>query len=95
MPTRISIITPTRNMAHFLEPCILSNLQQCYPNLEHIIVDGASTDNTLEIVGRYPHLRSVSEPDHGLSDALNKGIRMATGEIIGWCNADDLYLPER
>ncbi|MGA2352159.1 MAG: glycosyltransferase family 2 protein [Terracidiphilus sp.] len=93
MPTRISIITPTRNMAHFLEPCILSNLQQCYPNLEHIIVDGASTDNTLEIVGRYPHLRSVSEPDHGLSDALNKGIRMATGEIIGWCNADDLYLP--
>jgi glycosyltransferase involved in cell wall biosynthesis len=93
MPIRISIITPTRNMAQFLEPCILSNQQQFYPDLEHIVVDGASTDNTLEILGRYPHLRWVSEPDSGLSDALNKGIRMATGEIIGWCNADDLYLP--
>jgi glycosyltransferase involved in cell wall biosynthesis len=93
MPSRISIITPTRNMAHFLEPCILSNMQQFYPNLEHIVVDGASIDNTLEILNRYPHLRWVSEPDRGLSDALNKGIQMATGEIIGWCNADDLYLP--
>jgi len=93
MPARISIITPTRNMARFLEPCILSILQQCYPNIEHIVVDGASTDNTLEILRRYPHIRWISEPDRGLSDALNKGIQMATGEIIGWCNADDLYLP--
>lgn len=93
MPIRISVITPTRNMAHFLESCILSVLQQDYPNIEHIIVDGASTDNTREIISRYAHLRWVSEPDRGLSDALNKGIRMATGDIIGWCNADDLYLP--
>jgi glycosyltransferase involved in cell wall biosynthesis len=93
MPTRISIVTPTRNMAHFLEPCILSILQQCYPNIEHVVIDGASTDNTREILGRYPNIRWVSEPDEGLSDALNKGIRMSTGEIIGWCNADDLYLP--
>jgi glycosyltransferase involved in cell wall biosynthesis len=93
MPAKISIITPTRNMAHFLEPCILSNMQQFYPNLEHIVVDGDSTDNSREILSRYSHLRWVSEPDNGLSDALNKGIRMATGEIIGWCNADDLYLP--
>jgi len=93
MPAKISIITPTRNMAHFLEPCILSILQQCYPDLEHIVIDGASTDNTRDILDRYPHIRWVSEPDGGLSDALNKGIRMSSGEIIGWCNADDLYLP--
>jgi glycosyltransferase involved in cell wall biosynthesis len=93
MPVKISIITATRNMARFLEPCILSVLQQCYSNFEHIIVDGASTDNTLEILRRYPHLRWISEPDLGLSDAMNKGIQMATGDIIGWCNADDLYLP--
>ena len=93
MSLRISVITPTRNMGHFLEPCILSNLQQCYPNIEHIVVDGASTDNSREILARYSHLRWVSESDNGLSDALNKGIRMSTGEIIGWCNADDLYLP--
>lgn len=93
MALRFSVITPTKNMAHFLEPCILSILQQGYANLEHIVVDGASTDNTREILSRYPHIRWVSEPDRGLSDALNKGIRMATGDIIGWCNADDLYLP--
>jgi glycosyltransferase involved in cell wall biosynthesis len=93
MLPRISVITPTRNMAHFLEPCILSIMQQFYPNLEHIVVDGASTDNTCEILGKYPHIRWVSEPDRGLSDALNKGIQMATGDIVGWCNADDLYLP--
>jgi glycosyltransferase involved in cell wall biosynthesis len=93
MPIRISIITPTRNMARFLEPCILSVMQQCYPNFEHIIIDGASTDNTREVLSRYPHLRWISEADRGMSDALNKGIRMATGEIIGQCNADDEYLP--
>ena len=93
MPSRISVITPTRNMGNFLEPCILSNMAQFYPDLEHIVVDGASTDNSVEILRRYPHLRWVSEPDKGLSDGLNKGIRMATGDIIGWCNADDLYLP--
>jgi glycosyltransferase involved in cell wall biosynthesis len=93
MPARFSIITPTRNMGHFLESCILSIMQQGYPDLEHIVVDGASTDNTREILSRYPHIRWISEPDRGLSDALNKGIKMATGDLIGWCNADDLYLP--
>ena len=63
MPSRISVITPTRNMGHFLEPCILSNMAQFYPDLEHIVVDGASTDNSVEILRRYPHLRWVSEPD--------------------------------
>jgi glycosyltransferase involved in cell wall biosynthesis len=93
MPTRFSIITPTYNMGHFLESCILSIMQQGYADFEHIVVDGASTDNTLEILSRYPHIKWVSEKDRGLSDALNKGIRMATGDVIGWCNADDLYLP--
>jgi glycosyltransferase involved in cell wall biosynthesis len=93
MPIKISIVTPTRNMAHFLEACILSVMQQGYPNLEHIVVDGASTDNSREILSRYPLLRWISEPDRGLSDGLNKSLRMATGDIIGWCNADDLYLP--
>ncbi len=93
MAHKISIITPTRNMGRFLESCILSVLQQNYPDVEHIVVDGASTDNTREILERYKHIQWISEPDRGLSDALNKGIRMASGDIIGWCNADDLYLP--
>jgi len=93
MALGISVVTATRNMGHFLESCILSVLQQNYPSVEHIVVDGNSADNTRELLKRYPHIRWVSEPDRGLSDALNKGIRMATGEIIGWCNADDLYLP--
>jgi len=80
-------------MGHFLEGCILSVLQQNYPTVEHIIIDGASTDNTRDILKRYPHVRWISEPDRGMSDALNKGVRLATGEIIAQCNADDLYLP--
>lgn len=93
MQHKISVITPTRNMGRFLETCILSILLQDYANCEHIVVDGNSQDNTRQILKRYPHIRWVSEADRGLSDALNKGIRMATGDIIGWCNADDLYLP--
>ena len=90
---RISIVTPTFNMGSFIESTILGVLIQSYSNFEHIIVDGLSTDRTLEIVGKYPHLKCVSEADTGLYNALNKGIRMATGDIIGWCNADDVYLP--
>jgi glycosyltransferase involved in cell wall biosynthesis len=80
-------------MGRFLETCILSVLLQNYPHCEHIVVDGDSQDDTREILKRYPHIKWVSEPDRGLPDALNKGIRMATGDIIGSCNADDLYLP--
>jgi glycosyltransferase involved in cell wall biosynthesis len=93
MPYKISVITPTRNMGRFLETCILGVLMQDYPNFEHIVVDGDSQDNTREILKRYPHVKWVSEPDRGLSDALNKGIRMAAGDIIACCNADDCYLP--
>ena len=66
-------------------------LDQNYGNFEHIIVDGASTDDTVQILKRYPHLNWISEPDNGEAEALNKGLRMASGDIIGWLNADDWY----
>jgi glycosyltransferase involved in cell wall biosynthesis len=87
----VSIVTPSYNSARFIERTIQSVLTQGYPNIEHIVVDGASTDGTVDILRRYPHLRWVSEPDKGQSDALNKGFQMARGEIIGWLNADDTY----
>jgi glycosyltransferase involved in cell wall biosynthesis len=90
---RISIVTPTLNMGAFLEDAILSVQSQQYPNFEHIVIDACSTDNTREILERYPHVRWLSEKDRGQSDALNKGFRMATGDIIGWLNADEYYLP--
>jgi len=90
---KFSIVTPSMNQAQFLEGTIRSVLGQQYPNVEHIIIDGGSTDATLDILKKYPHLRWVSEPDRGQSHALNKGFKMATGEIIGWLNADDTYCP--
>lgn len=93
----ISIITPSFNQATFIKQTIDSVLIQDYPNIEHIVVDGGSTDGTLEILRSYNYLgerfRFVSEPDRGQSDAINKGLSMARGEIIGWLNSDDTYLP--
>ena len=88
---KISIVTPAFNCADFLEQCIESILAQNYQNLEHIIVDGASTDGTVEVLKRYSHLKWISEPDHGEAEALNKALRMATGDIVGWIGADDRY----
>jgi glycosyltransferase involved in cell wall biosynthesis len=88
---KISIITPSYNQGRYLEQTILSVLNQGYPNLEHIVIDGGSTDDTVEVLLRYPHLIWVSEPDRGQADALNKGLARATGEIVGWLNSDDLY----
>ncbi len=90
---KISIVTPSYNQGQFIEQAITSVLEQGYPNFEHIILDNCSTDQTIAILEKYPHLVWKSQPDQGQSDALNQGFRMATGEIIGWLNADDQYLP--
>jgi glycosyltransferase involved in cell wall biosynthesis len=92
---KISIITPSYNQGLFLEETILSVIGQNYPNLEYIIIDGGSTDNSVEIIKKYEkHLFYwVSEKDHGQSNAINKGFAKATGDIMGWINSDDYYLP--
>lgn len=89
---KISVVTPSLNSARFIEDAIVSVLDQGYENFEHIIIDGGSTDGTFEILKKYPHVRLISEPDGGQSDAINKGFRMATGEIVAWLNSDDYYL---
>lgn len=89
----VSIVTPSLDQGRFIEDAIRSVMEQGYPRVEHIVVDGGSSDETLEILGRYPHLTWVSEPDDGQAAAINKGFRMAGGEIYGWLNADDFYLP--
>jgi len=91
----VTIVTPSYNQGKFIEDTILSVKNQAYPNIEHIIVDGGSSDNTLEILKKYESTYNMhwsSEPDEGQSDALNKGFKMANGEIIGWLNSDDAYL---
>ena len=92
---RISIVTPSLDQGEFLERTIRSVLLQGYPNLEYIIVDGGSTDGSVATIKKYaPHLAFyVSEPDRGYVHAINKGLRLATGEIICWLNSDDFYLP--
>jgi len=92
---RISVITPSFNQGDFLEETIVSVLQQGYPNLEYIIIDGGSTDRSVSIIEQYQNRLHywVSEKDSGQSEALNKGLRKATGDIIGWLCSDDLYLP--
>ncbi len=89
---KISIITVTYNSAHTLRDTLRSVELQDYPNIEHIIIDGHSTDETVEIIKSFPHVRKwISEDDSGLYDAMNKGVQLATGDIIGILNSDDLY----
>lgn len=92
---RISVVTPSFNQGQFLEETIRSVLLQDYPNLEYIIMDGGSTDSSVEIIRKYePWLTYwISEPDKGQSHAINKGWSLATGDLISYINSDDLYLP--
>jgi glycosyltransferase involved in cell wall biosynthesis len=91
---RISIITPTYNQSNFITRTIDSVLSQNYPNLEYIVMDGGSTDNTLTILESFNgKIIWSSEKDNGQADAINKGIKLSTGEIVAFINSDDYYLP--
>src|SRR2546430_260086 len=90
----VSIVTPCRNAAAFIEQTIQSVLEQDYPRIEYIVVDAASTDGTIEILKRYEgHVKWLSEKDHGAGDAINKGFALSRGSIFTYLNADDVYLP--
>ena len=89
--SKLSIITPSYNQGDYIEQTIKSVQNQNYGNVEHIIVDGGSTDTTVEILKSYDHLIWVSEKDGGQADALNKGLALSTGDVIGWINSDDYY----
>ncbi|MCL0082949.1 glycosyltransferase [Thermodesulfovibrionales bacterium] len=93
---KISIVTPSYNQGQFLERTILSVLNQNYPNLEYIIIDGGSTDRSVEIIKKYEEYLAywVSEKDKGQSDAINKGFQKSTGKILAYINSDDTYNPE-
>ncbi len=95
MPPKITIVTPSYNQGKFLERTILSVINQNYPNLEYILIDGGSTDNSLQIIKKYQKYFTYYQikKDHGQSDAIQQGFDRSTGKIMGWLNSDDILLP--
>jgi glycosyltransferase involved in cell wall biosynthesis len=97
MPTfpKLTVITPSYNQAEFLERTIQSVINQNYPNLEYIVIDGGSTDGSVEVIRKYEKYLTywISEPDFGQSHAINKGLKMATGDWVCWQNSDDIFYP--
>lgn len=90
---KFSIITPSFNQGRFLQDCVESVLSQKGVEIEHIVTDAGSTDETLDVLSRYPHLIWASEPDKGMSDGINKGFAKATGDWVMWLNCDDFLVP--
>jgi len=93
---KVSIVTVCYNSEKYIEDCIKSVMNQTYKNVEHIIVDGKSTDHTVDIIKRYDglyNMRWISEKDSGMYEAIFKGFKMATGDIYAWLNSDDMYMP--
>src|SRR5262245_28439570 len=92
---RFTIVTPSFNQARFLERALRSVAEQDYPHVEHFVIDGGSTDGSVDVIRKYAHRLAgwVSERDAGQADALDKGFRRATGDILAWINSSDEYLP--
>ena len=89
----VSVVTPSLNQARYLREALESVRAQTHSPVEHVVVDGGSTDGTLEILAEYEGVRWLSEPDRGQAHAVNKGVALAEGEVVGWLNADDAYEP--
>jgi glycosyltransferase involved in cell wall biosynthesis len=89
----VSIVTPSYNTGRFIEETLRSVAEQDYPRIEHVVLDSGSTDETPSILARYPSVRLVDDPPHGVTAKVNVGLEFARGEIVAWINADDYYLP--